>query len=419
MTTILRLVGSVVGSVLLVACGGGAGDDPGTVAPGFVGTSFYQLDVGDLNGDGLNDIAAIGLTQGGNQSTSDLHVILQDPASPGRFATRQRLPLTSVFGAVVIADLNGDMHEDIAVTEPGRDQVRVLLQDALTPGRFTLSGTFTVAPGVASVEAADVDLDELADLIVTTSRGVVALRQDAAAPGSFPADLAIVVDDTLVAGEALPVDHDGLAAQDLDGDALLDIATVRWDVDVARIYHNDAAVPGTFSPATAIKLGFDATDALAIADLDQDGFMDILAVGDFGGWVDAQLRLFLQDPRTPGTFTRFAAHNLDESGLPIRLAVADVTDDGRPDVLVAKRWIPTHGFVEVFEQVDAPNYVRWLGHFPVLTLAGVSPYLRGFAVADLNDDGLPDAVTADGELSLLLNDAGAPGHLLAARPVLN
>jgi hypothetical protein len=111
-------------------------------------------------------------------------------------------------------------------------------------------------------------------------------------------------------------------------------------------------------------------------------------------------------------------YTLDSQGSPRSVVIADVTDDGLQDVLVAKSSATT-GFVEVWEQTGQAFGFRRLGVFTDLTMPRVEPYLRGFAVADFNEDGLPDVVVTDGELSCLFNDATAPGQFQAARRLLD
>jgi hypothetical protein len=389
----------------------------------FTGTVFYHIAAGDLDGDGLTDIAAIGVVQDGNPNTPDpidLHIVLQDPVRPGRFTVGQRIPLSSPLGVVALADVNGDTRMDVAVTDPPTNSVRVILQDQIASGRFVPAGTYPAGAGVTNLEIAEVDLDGAPDMITSIGRGLLALRQDGAAPGSFPAALHVIIEDTLNPDNVLPAGHDGLAVGDLNDDGLLDVAEVRWGYDGARIYYHDQAVPGTFGPAQALKLGLDAPGALAVGDLDQDGFADVVAAGEVGlVFPEAALHLRLQSAAAPGTFLATRKLDLSNKGSPLVVVLADVTDDAKPDVLIAKLFVVDHGLIEVLEQTGPPFGLRRVGVFPSLTLPGVDPYLRGFAVADLNDDGLPDMAVTDGELAALFNDPAAPGHFLPARGVLD
>jgi len=169
-----------------------------------------------------------------------------------------------------------------------------------------------------------------------------------------------------------------------------------------------------------VGLSLDGLEAVAVADLDGDGLDDLVAVGLEGAvFPEAKLRVRLRDGSAPAAFDPVLRWALDDKGDPRRVVVADVTDDGFPDVLVAKLFVDEHGYVEVFEQTGPAFGLQRLGVFAPLTLNGVDPYLRGFAVADLNADGLPDMAVADGELSVLFNDPAAPGRFLAARRLLD
>jgi len=254
-------------------------------------------------------------------------------------------------------------------------------------------------------------------LVVTTPHGLLVLRQDSDAPGTFPATLQLAVDNSLEDDKALPIEQHGLAVADLDGDTVVDVATVRWDFDGVRIYRNDPAMPGTFETADKLGLSLDAPEAFTVGDLNRDDYEDLIATGedDF----EVVVHVSLRNPASPQTFQAHRGFKLDDKGGPIRVVIADVTADGLPDVLVAKRYVQDNGYVEILKQTGPSfNLVR-LSIFPTLTLNGVDPYLRGFAVADLNDDGLIDFAIADGELSVQFNDPAAPGQFLSARPLLD
>jgi hypothetical protein len=275
---------AIAASALLAGtCGGGGSGTGDSDGAGFVGTIFYQIAAGDLNNDGRIDLAAIAVVQDGNSNTPDpieLQVLVQDPARPGHFAVTQRLALTTPVGVVAVADLDGDGQNDIVVTEPADDRVKVLLQDRAVPGQFALTDTRAAGIGLGSIEVTDVDLDGAPDIVLAFGGGVEVLHQDPAAPGTFP--LLTVVDGTLSGTLALPPDDDSLAVGDLNDDALVDLVTVRADPGV-RLYPQDPAVPGTFQPALGFSRSLNAPHAVAVADIDGDGFNDLAAAGDTGG----------------------------------------------------------------------------------------------------------------------------------------
>lgn len=389
----------------LLGCGGG-GSGGGSA---FVGTIYYQVAAGDLDGDGLTDLAAIAEVYDAAGVSVELQVLLQDRANVGHFSIEQRLPLSTAGGAVAVGDLDGDNRVDIVVTEPGRgnDRVRVFLQDA-GPGRFTLADTRPTPGGLTRVAIADIDQDGHPDIVLAVGAGVVALRQDATALGTFPSQSIIDMSENV--DTALVVQYQTLAVGDLNGDGRTDVATVRGNGNV-HIYFQSSTTAGTFTP---VNLGMSLPEptALAVGAIDDDGFDDVAATGytDVGKPVG---RVRLQNPAQPGAFLDLAHVSISDVGDPRALAIADVTGDGLPDLVFGKSHID-YGFIEVWEQTGPPFAIQRIGVFPDIKLAHNPGNLSSMVVADLNDDGLPDVAIVDGELSCLFNVPADPGQFLAA-----
>ncbi len=397
----------------LAACGGGGGGGQRATPAAAPQPVYYQVAAADFDADGLVDLAALVRLRGGSGASvsPELRVLLQRSDRPGRFAVFQRLPLPSFQGAVAAADLDGDGRTDIVVTDELGNSVRIYLQNP-ADSRFGLTGTAT-AIGPASIEIADLDLDGAPDLVMATARGVRALRQDAASPGTFPERLSLDIESSLDPMNALPSSYDSLAVGDLDHDGLVDVVTVREDGQ-ALLYRQDQAIPGTFLAAEPVALDLALAGTVAIADLDQDGYDDLVVAGAEGGpvFVQPALRVRRQDPQPPHRLLPVYPFDLTDEGEPQRLALADVTGDGLPDVVVAKLYRVDNGLVEALQQIGPPFGLQRLGVFAALTLAGLEPNLQGLAVADLNADGLADVAVTDGELSVLFNDRAEPGRLL-------
>lgn len=91
--------------------------------------------VADLNGDGLSDFAGVGFYPEGSPSTvlSNLHLLLQ--TGSGSFAPATTIAMPFAASRVADGDLNGDGLLDLAVLGAG-NRLLVLLQSATAPGSF-------------------------------------------------------------------------------------------------------------------------------------------------------------------------------------------------------------------------------------------------------------------------------------------
>jgi len=152
--------------------------------------------IGDVNGDGFNDLVITDPGPTGGMATA-VYVLLQNPASLGTF-----LPPVSYAIAtqdrpqsIVLRDLQGTGKLDIVIG--GQQFVTVLLHDPANPGKF-LTANIYPAPGANEIAIADINGDGKPDIVVsngvtfpmqggvtTTHPGV--LLQSSTTPGTFEA----------------------------------------------------------------------------------------------------------------------------------------------------------------------------------------------------------------------------------------
>ncbi|MCK4291561.1 MAG: VCBS repeat-containing protein [Planctomycetes bacterium] len=133
-----------------------------------VSQKIYSLVCGDLNSDGLTDLAFYGEPKG-------LYVILQkagegepDKAKSLSWRTRKRIKIDDglvVSRALVCADLNNDGADDLALA--GRDSIYIILQKE--SGSLAEPVKYPVSAQTLSVRAGDLNGDNINDLILVTS----------------------------------------------------------------------------------------------------------------------------------------------------------------------------------------------------------------------------------------------------------
>jgi VCBS repeat protein/FG-GAP repeat protein/Big-like domain-containing protein len=238
---------------------------------------------------------------------------------------------------------------------------------------------------------------------------------------------------------------------DFTGDGILDLAVACADANAVAIligrgdgtfvHTGDLALPQLLGPR-----------GITTADVNGDGFADVVATGYNSSAIVIGFGNGSGGITRTSAFRAFAAQ-------PQGVAVADFNRDGRPDVLVA--YDSSGGLAVMYGTATSPfmtgqkgiagaqylnvvatgdfNRDGWidvaaastrdsrvavyLGSATGLTFSrayatGASP--RGITVADLNDDGLPDIVTANyaaGTVSVLLGSKSTPGTFAAAMDV--
>lgn len=255
-------------------------------------TRITDLEIEDLNGDGVFDLAWA------SPDTGVLTIAYQDAAGEfGSFSGPTFVPgvWLEVSAATVvdlaIGDVTGDGTLDVVAAQAGLDRVTVFSQvnpETFVPVLVLQAGGFVpiedfVAP--RSIELCDLDSDGRLDVIVGTSG-----TRDDSAPGSSDGNRVIVFhqigfgvfspqvlgDDAQTAQvraiQVIDVDRDGrpdLAVASHRGAQDLGLATGNVSVFYGR--------PGRrFSPRPDRILAVESPTSLVAADVDGDGFADLV-----------------------------------------------------------------------------------------------------------------------------------------------
>jgi hypothetical protein len=349
----------------------------GTAATVAVDAAPAGIAAGDLDGDGLVDLAVT------TPVTSTITLLLN--RGGGAFE-RRSVPWPAAAGGVALGDLDGDGALDLVAVSPQTSQVWV--------ARGTGQGTFAPPTAYASgkpapweVAIADLDGDGRLDVIVLESPRVIppgpAIDQGSVSIFRGRGDGTLLAPATFAAGTA-PM---ALVVADLDGDGRLDVATAAFEEEAVVVLPGDGAgglLAGQLHPVGNRPV------RLAAGDVDGDGLPE-LVVNRY--YEDVALL------RNRGGAVFSAPEPYAAGGLQV--AVADVTGDGAPDLVIAS----TAPEVLVQEQgrFVAPAWVG--GLWSAQAVAG-----------DLDGDGRPEAVVPQPQLGAVAIFPGVAGGF--GEPVL-
>lgn len=344
-----------------------------------------NVGIGDLNGDGNLDILLVK----GRHWPLMSRALLGD--GQGHFLPAYNLGKAryrSYSGRLV--DIDGDSDLDVVLSNDAPDPKVIYLNDG--KGHFSIGSTFG-RPEWATRNAtvADLNSDGRPDIIVANRddknpANYVCLNSG---NGRFNSSCVLFSRESATTITAADFNHDGL----------IDLAVPNRDGGQSYVYLG--GVNATYSNLKRIPFGpADSTIRMTeVADFNLDGLLDIVAIDDERRGVTIY---FGQKDRTfsPGTA-------LNSGGAtPYAIAAKDLNSDGLIDIIV--------GHVEASSTIYFNNFPRnvqpsstapsTLPLIPAERL-DIAPWtsvnfgdnkgtVYGFAIADVNRDGLPDIAVA-------------------------
>lgn len=269
------------------------------------GTSPSAAKIGDLDGDGLKDIAVVN-TQGSLQ-------LFFNNGSGGfdRVTLNGLWPSSSSTQDVDIGDLNGDGLNDLAVaytTQSGA--VSILLNQGSRS--FSAPVSFNSCNGSNGVAIGDVDMDGDSDVadISQCSRSSILLNNG---QGQL----------TLAGAYGSGSYSSSIALADFNHDGFKDIAYLNGGVGLVTVLFNNRN--GTFASPYWLYAG-DSPDDLTVGDFDGDGNTDVAIANSYYSLVIIMLN------NSQGTFPGYS--ELSGGPMPTSIAPGDFNGDGRLDYAV-------------------------------------------------------------------------------------
>ncbi|MHC5212801.1 MAG: FG-GAP repeat domain-containing protein, partial [Planctomycetota bacterium] len=367
------VTGNILGDDLTVVFGTGDGHFTPTIGTGFDprGTA-----ASDFDGDGRIDLAVT------NQSSDSVSVFLNQGDRSFR------LDATHATGEqptqVIAADVTGDLVTDLVVGS----------FDFFAPGAYVLAGngdgTFAapvtqedVHDEVRWMDLADFDGNGSLDLVITRDGNPGLLWYPNNGGGGFSSGTVLSTDIFL----------QGVVAVDVAGSALPDIVVGRDSFPgQILVYVNNGA---GFDPPIATVMNGSGLDGIELADLDDDGVLDLVASTDSFGEVRVMMGL------GGGSYAQEVDYDTGSNALDV--ALGDVDDDGVLDIVAAC----------AVTQFDTSNVSVLIGlgdgTFAPEQSVRMGSKTSNVTVADFDGDGVDDvaaSVTDSNHVAMLYSNEG-------------
>lgn len=383
-----KVVLAIAGTGLVVlpaAALGVAGDftQPAT-SPEAAGSGAISVAAANFNGDANTDLAVA------NPGDDNVTIMLGN--GTGNFSE----PATSPEGvgafaiSVAAANLNGDANIDLAVANFNDDTVTIMLGDGT--GNFTATGTDEAAGSdPIAVAAANLDGDADVDLAVADGGAdtVTILLNDGSG------DFAAAASSPETAGD----DPRLVALANLDGDSDIDLATANRDSDNVTVLLNNGSADFAAAAGSPESAG-DGPNGIVAANLDGDADVDLATANRFSGDVSVMLN------NGSGDFAA-AASSPEMAGDNSRTIVAaDLGGDGSIDLATGNAGAGIVDNVSILlnngsgDFAAAPSSPETVGDEPF-----------SIAAANLGGNASTDLAVANSDsdnVTILLNDPAPP-----------
>ena len=282
------------------------------------------LAVADVNNDGKPDIIT------GNVSGNSAGVMLGNGNGTFQPIVTYNTGSFSHPNSIAVVDVNGDGKRDIITTDYGNATVTVMLGNGDGTFQYFIPYATGFGSSPESLTVADVSGDGKPDIVVgNNSQGTIGVFKGTGT-GAFQA----MVSYSAGGPNSRP---QGVAVADVNGDGIADILSANYLSYSIGVLLGTGA--GSFQPVATYSTGvFSLPGSLALADINRDGKLDVVAA-DYNG---SKAILLLGNGTSTNTFQAPLTY-FTGNGVPQTVAAGDLNGDSKPDIVMVNYGSNTAG----------------------------------------------------------------------------
>ncbi|MFH0843364.1 MAG: FG-GAP-like repeat-containing protein [Bacteroidota bacterium] len=354
--------------------------------------------VGDIDCDGKPDIIVSNAQD--NQISVLKNISFSGFISPASFTEKVDFTTGTNPFFTDLGDLDGDGKQDLAVFNLNGISVfrNTSTTGSINAGSFADKIDFAAGGGSRCVAIRDIDGDGKPDMAITNyESNTVSIFRNTSSPGSLTtASFAAKVDITT------GINPNYVVIAEIDGDGKPDLLvsnTNSYSISVFRNISTQGIIEtGSFSEKVDFPTGGDPV-CIAVGDLDGDDKADMTALNNYNGTVS-----IFRNTSTSGSISEssFAAKvDFTSESMPEYVSIGDINGDGKPDLAISNApknidftWVGGNT-ISIFRNTSTPGSITSGSFAPRVDFAtGYFPFR--VSIGDIDGDYKPDLVVANG-----------------------